>query len=428
MKHLIINENLIVVFCEKQNPIRQIFQEDVLYGTIELESETIYLELQDSTTYNIKFSEIKAINTTSFDKNFNKITVAGNVEFKSSNFIDFIKELQSLCQFRLHADANSMFNMLNDLSKANETALQTNKKFDNFLDDYKKFPSPILNKIKLTQAFNEVKKFRLYGSYLTPVTKIVIDDLTVVTDFISSEIIEVTITAKDILKKYNLTIISEFGENTYNEMLDVRESNWIDLREGGSAIKAGITDDKDLIIRSGMVYIRDKRGIYFMGIQRWKTIARFNKLKWKRSEETKTIEFIMTAPQGAMMLGLGTDERNNLSTSQWKEHDLTLFFNSPTSYWGLYGHNVIPNSYVRVGSYAKFDPNSVLKIRIENNGNVGAYVKVYVMPNETDWDAEGTLIVNQKVSNKFPVNSETIMPVLMPFSGVSQRFIAIKVE
>lgn len=321
----------------------------------------------------------------------------------------------------------------NDISNIVSGSIDAiNTSIDSKLEDVKslikEFPKPILHVDKITMfGLGRLKTYKLDASYMTYDIQVSIQGQDVVTRFINSNTIEIDISSGMTSGEFDLTITNKYGQVVYEKFFNLLESTWYDLREGGDNLSIGTESNNDVVIRDGMICKRDVDGMYFLGIQRWQTYAKFMNLKWNRSEN-KSIEFIMTNPQGAMMLGIGSNERNISSNAQYREHEMLVYYNNQTTLWGLYSNTGSNGSVRNSRHYTRIQNNMLYKTRIENNGVSGSKVIVTMLDKNEKWDSDGVLVKEITIPYTFTPKANEIFPILLPFSGEGQRILGLKID
>lgn len=222
------------------------------------------------------------------------------------------------------------------------------------------------------------------------------------------------------------TIWTGNGEN----LLTVATSTWKDLRLGGDTFTDGNGAGNDIRYRSGMGLTRDANGMYFTGSNPWGSWVKFESLGWTRGTN-KILQWIFTNPTSSMMIGIGSDATNETSSAQYGQAEVEVYFQNSTTMYGLYGNNGSPGSIGNQSNSTTIPSGAVFKIKFTNDGTAGSsVVTLYRIPSASpaDWDDESTVLKTFTVGGSLNPNETNIMPFIIPRSGGSQRFIAVKVE
>lgn len=236
---------------------------------------------------------------------------------------------------------------------------------------------------------------------------------------------------------FDITTGSTEGQITYKvknflgeseeSIIDVVVSTWVDLRLDGNAFTEGSAAGNDIRYKAGMSMSRDANGMYFDGATPWTSWVKFESLGWTRGEG-RSIEWIMTNPTAAMMIGIGSDATDESNSAQYSQGETLAYLNSSTTLWGLYGNNGVVGTNGSQASASSFPVDSVLKIRLTSDGAAGGLFEMFIIPsaNEADWDNEENLIKTETIGGTLNPDESNIMPFIIPRGASTQRFIAIK--
>ncbi len=249
---------------------------------------------------------------------------------------------------------------------------------------------------------------------------------------------EVNITTSSTLGTYDIIISNGGVPNTQWAgngvgMLSVSGASWVDLRAGGDTFTHGNGAGNDIRYHAGMNMNRDANGMYFTGFNPWSSWVKFESLGWARGTN-KTLQWIFTPPNGYMMIGIGSDATNESNNSQYAQAEVEAYFQNANKMWGLYGNKGTVGSSGNQGSSTSVNsaacPSQVLKIKFENDGDLGDTFTLYCLPsaNVDDWDNESTVLRTMTIGGTINPDETNIMPFIIPRNGGSQRFIAVKVE
>ena len=301
-------------------------------------------------------------------------------------------------------------------------------------------PTPFVTSINPFVFYaGQSKTIFLEGENFTPNTNIsipgfdgTIDTVTV----LSPQTLEITLTGGVTTGTYDLIVDNAGKLNTTwsgngNNLIEIRTYiPWTDLRLGGATFTDGNAPGNDIRYRNGMLLSRDANGMYFTGKSPWSSWVKFESLGWTRGDE-KILQWIITRPETAMMVGIGSDATNENSNSQLSQAEVEIYFNSSTNLWGLYGNTGI------VGIDGELNENKsiiggtgVYKIKIESDGDIGDTVTIYELPSSApgDWEDESTVLKTYIISGTLNPDEPNLMPFIIPEDGGAQRFLAVKVE
>ncbi len=277
---------------------------------------------------------------------------------------------------------------------------------------------------------NVTSNLTLSGSYFTEDTVISIGSQTVnSTTFVSDNEITINVTTSAVGGTFDI-ILNNGNETTITDGFEViAEVAWFDLRSGGDTFTHGNGAGNDVRYASGMSMNRLTSGIVFSGEGPWVSWAKFENLQFTRGSNS-TVEWIFNGIDGIFMIGIGSDATNEGSSAQYAEGEAVGYFNSATSFWGLYGNTGTVGNVATQSNAATFTANSTLKVKFENDGEAGEQFTLYSIPSAdpSDWDDETTVIATFAVGGGITPNEANIMPFIMPRDGGTQRFIAVRVS
>ena len=293
------------------------------------------------------------------------------------------------------------------------------------------FPRPVILSItpKLLHG-NETDDIVIKGAYFTDDTTVIFENQTVNSiNYVDDNTIIANITSNATSGLYDVTVDNSFGSDTLVDGFEVKLSTWKDLRLGGDVFTDGNAAGNDIRYRSGMSMTRDANGMYFNGSNPWSSWVKFESLGWTRGTN-KTVSWVINAPDNSMMIGIGSTNTDETSSSQYGQMEVEFYFSNSTTIWGLYGNNGTPGNYGNQSHSVTVNSNDVLKLILENDGGVGDIVYVYRLPsaNESDWDDTSTLLDSWAIGGTLNPDEVNIIPSIIPRSGGAQRFIAVKVE
>lgn len=204
-------------------------------------------------------------------------------------------------------------------------------------------------------------------------------------------------------------------------------ADWKDLRAGGDAFSTGTAAGNDIRFRTGMSVIRDATGMSFSGSNPWSSWVKFESLAWQRGQN-KAVQWIMTAPNSAMMIGITSNATNETNTAQYAQSEINAYFTNANNLWGLYGNNGTVGAAASQNFTTSLPSAAAYKIVFTSDGDAGGTFALYSLPSAApaDWDDISTLIVEQTIN--INPNEQTIMPGIIPSAGGTHRFIAVSVN
>lgn len=266
------------------------------------------------------------------------------------------------------------------------------------------------------------------GAWFTGTSTVVIPGCTVNTvTVIDDNILQINITTPTIDGFHDVEVTTDEGGTTiFSNAIEVKLSNWTDLRQGGDILNIGT----DIRVRTGMNILRDANGMYFSGATTWSSWVKFESLGWQRGEN-KTLSMIFTRPDNNMMIGIGSDATDETSTSQFAQAENEAYFNSTTNFWGLYGNNGTVGSAGNQANGLNISGGSgVYKIKFEGDGAPGSTFTFYEIPSSspTDWDDESNILSSFIIGGTLNPDEVNLIPFIIPRDGGAQRFLALKLE
>lgn len=293
------------------------------------------------------------------------------------------------------------------------------------------FPLPIVSSIlPNTLNHNSTQDIIIKGSYFTTgganltINSYTVNSFTVVDD----NTIEANITSNSTDGFYDLTVSNVTGSTTVTNGIETKLSTWVDLRFGGDTFTDGNAAGNDIRYRTGMSMVRDVTGMSFIGSTPWSSWVKFESLGWTRGSN-KTMQWIFSQPSSNIMIGIGSDATNETNTAQYQQAETEAYFNSATSFWGLYGNNGNVGTAGNQGNSTTIGTGT-FKIKFTNDGGVGGVFTLYQLPsaNLGDWDNESTVLRTFTIGGTLNPDETNIMPFIIPQNGGTQRFIALKIE
>ena len=232
------------------------------------------------------------------------------------------------------------------------------------------------------------------GAWFIPETEVTIEGVQVngIT-YVNDNLIIVNVTTPAVEGIFPIEVTNQTGETVVADAIEVKLSEWVDLRENGEVFQDG-----DIRTLAGMTINRDADGMYFEGAAPWSSWVKFESFQWTRGEN-KTLEWILTNPTTAMMIGIGSNATNETSTIQYSQAEIQAYFNAATSLWGLHGNTGTVGAAGNQNNTTAISANSVFKIKFEMDGGVGSVFTMYELPSadQSDWDNEDNIVVSFQV-------------------------------
>ena len=270
---------------------------------------------------------------------------------------------------------------------------------------------------------------QLSGGYFNENTTVQIPGGTVQSvNYLDDDLLEVIFNAGTLDGLYDVIVSNGDLSFTCPAKVEIFQSNWDDLRVGGTTYTDGNAAGNDIRYRSGMSMSRDGNGMFFSGANPWSSWVKFESLAWNRGDN-KTIQWVFTTPTSSMMIGIGSNATNETSTSQFSQAEVQAYFQSATTLWGLYGNNGTVGSAGNQNFSTNVTGWAALKIKFESDGGLGAQFTIYGLNSagSSDWDDESNIIQSFAVGGTLNPNETVLMPFIIPRTD-AQRFIAVKVD
>lgn len=280
--------------------------------------------------------------------------------------------------------------------------------------------------MNITLNHNVTADIKIEGGYFTNASTVNIHGLTVNSiSEVDDDYLVVNITTNATDGFYNVEVTNESGTTVFSNGIEVKLSTWEDLRLGGTTLNVGT----DIRMQSTLTMQRDVNGISFTGANPWTSWVKLEKYQFTRASNS-TLQWIFTNPTAAMMIGIGSTATNETNTAQYQQAETEAYFNSATSFWGLYGNNGMVGTAGNQSQTTTINANSTYKIKFTNSGSVGGEFILYELPsaNQGDWDDESNIIVSMTIGGTLNPDEQDIMPFIIPRSADTQRFIALKID
>ncbi len=287
---------------------------------------------------------------------------------------------------------------------------------------------PYINDTNIKFDHSETKDIQITGGYFTETTKVTINGQTVNSiQYINNHTLAVNVTSGSIDGFYTLTVDNGQGTAS-NNLFEVKLSVWVDLRLGGDTLTDGNGAGNDIRYRSGMSLTRTATGMQFSGSNPWSSWVKFERDTFLRENNDK-LSWIIKQPISSAMVGIGSDQTNELSNAQYQEMETLTYFSSSNIIWGLYGNNGIVGTTGSQGLTINTSPYPYLKLVFENSGSKGGQFSVYGLNSAssvTDWDDTTNLINTFVIGGTLDPSQTNLMPCLVP--RVGDEYIAYKIN
>ena len=298
------------------------------------------------------------------------------------------------------------------------------------------YPAPYVAKVFPDRVISETTAtIDIEGSFFTPNTTVSLTGMTVNSvTFMSDSLLQVEVTAGTDIGFFDLTL-NNGQELIVTNIIEVFQSIAIDLRAGGANFSNSAIE-----IRNNMSWQRTPSGLTTSGSNGWSKWVRFvgDNDEWVkvRANESANLALVFQVDNG--MIGWGSRETNESSTSQWREGEILGYFTSSTNFWGFYGNNGTPGTAVNQYLPTSVNNNAVLKLVIAGNGAPGQNYYLYELPsssegwqpsgmterefiaansNVNDWYRTDNLIATGAIGGNMTADAAEIMPFLIPVNN-----------
>lgn len=285
----------------------------------------------------------------------------------------------------------------------------------------------LMNPYPLRINPNETKTFTLEGINFrsdTTVEIIGLDGSINSVAYVSSTEMILQVTAGETQTTYDIVISNSCSDNSEYPgngvaAFVVSASDWVDLRQGGDSLP-------NIRTRAGMTVERDADGMFFTGRSPWGSWVKFEDYIFNRNEG-KTLEWVFR-PESYFMVGLGSDETDESSNSQWNQAEWMAYFSSSSYWWGMYGNSGTSGTYQNQSIGQNINAGGIYKLRMSDNGASGNLIELFELPSATlsDWDDESNLI--SSVTSVSTADADNLMPFIIPQNGGAGRYLGFKVE
>lgn len=288
--------------------------------------------------------------------------------------------------------------------------------------------SPIVTSSSFTIPTSETTDITIEGYNFSAGTTVTITSQTVNSvTFVNPTVLIVNVTTTASAGSYDLTVTNEAGMAVVTNGIITIVVVWIDLRSGGETLSTG----SDVRMKTGMSVQRDVNGMYFTGSSPWSSWVKFerNDFQWARGDN-RSLDWIFTRPTSAMMIGIGSSQTSETSTSQYTQAETLVYFSNSTSMWGFYGNSGTPGSSAsQSAGFSIAGGTGVFKAQWTNDGSAGCTFTLYEIPSvlPTSWNDISTILYTTTISTVTPSQSP-IFPFIIPLNGGSMRFVAFKIQ
>ncbi|MCB0405624.1 MAG: hypothetical protein KDD51_12640 [Bdellovibrionales bacterium] len=259
----------------------------------------------------------------------------------------------------------------------------------------------------------------LSGDYFTSGTTIDVPGLTVSNvTYTDPSNMSFDITSGASTGFYDLEVTNECGKTTVSNAVEVRTPGWVDLRStGDSDASLGVVTD------ATTTAVRDATGMYFTGTGGWGTYVHFTGWEFTRGNYTALEWVFVKNSSSTFMVGIGSDEQNFSSGSQWNQAEVELY-TFTNSMWGFYGNNGTPGTTWNQSDAATLNYGTYYKVRYNSDGSSGNNIVVYTVTS-TDWDTNVTTVNTTASTNT--ANATNLRPMVLPNTvGTSWRAVAFR--
>lgn len=263
---------------------------------------------------------------------------------------------------------------------------------------------------KVIMPLNAAVTINLEGSFFTPnmvATCDAIPDLTVT--FIDDNHITLTGNSTAVINLYDLKLNNGF-ETTLTDFVELKVIPWIDLRAGGDTVTPRASNPANIT--------RDADGLGLPGVTGWSRWVVLEEFQWPRSEK-KTVTFVMK-PVGAWMVGFFNQGWNETSNAQYLQLEHGFYFNSTTSFWGIYRKNGTANNTTSISG------TTLIKCVVTSNGEQGSNYSLYDV-SAGDWNSNSLPIIENEVINLNNNTGSPLIPAIVTNSGTC-RLQALLIE
>jgi hypothetical protein len=301
---------------------------------------------------------------------------------------------------------------------------------DDFFFRVKTYPSPVINIDKITINKGVSNTIILSGSFFTPESKIDVLGEVIVESvvYIDGNNLRLNLIGSNV-GLFDLKITNISNSVVYNDFIEVVESSFIDLSSNGITLTIGSSITNDIRHNSSLNVFRDALGLGVSGTSsNWSDWITFNVASFNRGDN-KITEIIFTSWSSTIMLGIGSDASDEVSTQQFSELETSLYINTPDSIYGLYGNDGTPGSLASQPQTASgvLNSSNIYKLKITSDGGNGSLWQLFELPNsnKNNWKDESNLVYS--ITSILTPDESNLMPEVLPRRlGSNGRIIAIK--
>jgi len=299
--------------------------------------------------------------------------------------------------------------------------------FDSTSGETAFFPKPIITEVRGgTISSGTTQTITLNGGYITETTTISVPSTTVGNVVVIDDDSLTFDISGTTLGFFDIIVTSEGGTTTITNGIEVVNNTWIDLSSSGPSFTNGNGAGNDIRYQSSMGIVRDANGMNFTGANPWTSWVKFEIYPWTRGDN-RTLEWILTPPTAAMMIGIGSDATNETSTAQYAQAECEAYINSTTNFWGLYGNNGTIGSAGNQNVNTSIAGWAAIKVKFEGDGSQGELFTLYGL-NTTglgDWNDESNVLATFTVGGTLNPDESNLFPFIIPRDS-TQRIIAMR--
>ncbi len=238
----------------------------------------------------------------------------------------------------------------------------------------------------------------------------------------------VNITSGAVQAFFDITVTNAGGTVVSTGALQIFATPWVDLRLGGAVLTIGNAAGSNIRHHASMTATRDAAGLFFTGLAPWSSWVKFESMQWVRGTN-RTLQWVYSRPTANMMIGIASTATNEASAAQYAQFELSVYYASTTSLWGLYGNNGTVGTAGNNAQTVTIGAGTYKSI-YTSDGGAGGTVTTYLLPSAlpADWDNISNPISTIPVAGSLNPAQPNIMPGIIPQNGGTQRFIAVYVN
>ena len=284
-------------------------------------------------------------------------------------------------------------------------------------------------------------KLTISGSFFTPEITVTATGVTVEQiKFISDNLLELEITAGEILGSFPLTLDNGKSTEVANAITISEPLLW-DFRAGfnQTVVKGNNTN---LVGNDHWLQVTCN-GSSWQGSVRF--VGDEEQYVWQRQEK-KSLSWVLFP---SAMVGIGSAATNLNSTQQYYQGEVLGFFNSTNNFYGLYGNSGNPGSGTSQYVNQSLNGADIIKLTLTNNGQPGGEFKIYdLTPDDTGWQDSGltrdqylsqqltvgdwystdNLIKSVEIASNMAASDSEIMPFVALSTSTIMRLLGFYIE